>query len=373
MKQISWWNRKIGIEEITEIVSAVENKNIGMGKITELLEQEISEILNVPYVVVTNSGSSALFISLSVLGIGFGDEVIIPDRTFIATAHAVQLTGAKVILTDVNKNNTNIDVTQIEKKISSKTKAIIPVHLNGRAVQMDEINEIAQRYNLKVIEDSCQSFMSKNSNNQFLGTMSDLGCFSMGLTKLITTVYGGFIVCHKKKVYKKLIRYRNHGIYNPNELSYNTLGFNFKVSDMMMSMGRTQLINYKATIKHCKKIYNLYAKTIESLDFIDLIAVDLKYEIPLYIEVFSSNKIEVVKYLEKKGISINHMTPSLHLSKHLDQEKFDFDNSINFNKYGFSLPCGPDQKIKDIKYVLSKLIEYNEKENNENIINRTNI
>ena len=124
MNKIPWWNTELGEEESNAIVNSINNKNIGMGDVTKFFERDVSTYLNIPYVVATPSGSTALYISLMIVGIGVGDEVILPDRTFIATANAVRLTGANVILVDCNTDNTNMNISKIKDKITSRTKAI---------------------------------------------------------------------------------------------------------------------------------------------------------------------------------------------------------------------------------------------------------
>lgn len=355
MNSIPWWNTQIAEEESSAVVKSIENKNIGMGSVTKAFESEVAKLLDVEFVIATPSGSTALYISLMALGVKEGDEVIVPDRTFIATAHAVKLTGADVVLVDCNKEDTNIDVSKIEEKITTKTKVILPVHLNGRAADIEAINLIAKKYNIKVIEDACQSIFSKNKEGKYLGTLSELGCYSLGLAKLITVGFGGFIVCHDENMYKQIVKFRNHGRLDNEHLNYDTLGFNFKVSDMIMSIGRVQLSKHLEKISHCKKIYNLYEEGIKNLDFIDLIHVDASLEVPLYAEVVSKYREEIIEYLNSYNINTNYLPPSLHLSKHLKQETEDFNNSLYFNENSFILPCGPNQEIENVLIVIEKL------------------
>jgi len=220
---------------------------------------------------------------------------------------------------------------------------------------MDSINEIAQINNLFVIEDACQAIFSKNKNNEFLGTLSDMGCFSLGLSKLITVGYGGFIVCHSKDNYNNLIAFRNHGRIHEDRALYNRIGFNFKVSDMIMSIGITQLLKYKTKISHSKIIYLKYKEFIDTIDYIDLIDVNIENEVPLYVEVISKYKNKIVALLKNSYIYTNDLPPSLHLSNHLSQENFDFNNSVYFDKHSFILPCGPNQSIDNIDTTIKVL------------------
>ncbi|EMO01401.1 aminotransferase class I/II-fold pyridoxal phosphate-dependent enzyme, partial [Leptospira interrogans] len=142
---ILWWKTSFGEEELNRIAESFRNKNISQGKVTEEFEQKLSEFLGIKYVVATSSGSAALLLSLMAIGIRPGDEVIVPNRTWIATAHAPYLLGAKIVLVDVELNRPILDVSKVEEQINSKTKAIIPVHMNGRSVHMEQLNAIAKK------------------------------------------------------------------------------------------------------------------------------------------------------------------------------------------------------------------------------------
>ena len=176
---ISWWRTSFGDGEVEKLRESVQKECIGQGLVTEEFEEEISLALNVPFVVATTNGSAALYMALLSLGIGHGDEVIIPNRTWIASANAILLTGAKVVLVDVRSDLPLIDVAQIQSKITTQTKALMPVHLNGRSADMQGIQRLAEKFGIPIIEDACQAFFSSNFNG-YLGTQSDVGCFSLG-------------------------------------------------------------------------------------------------------------------------------------------------------------------------------------------------
>src|SRR5437773_288088 len=177
-QSISWWRTQFGEEEIRLITEAIANEHISQGPVTADFERRVGETLGVPYVVATTSGSMAILMSLMAAGVGPGDEVIVPNRTWIATAHAPLLLGAKAVLIDVVKDGLVMDVGQLEQKITPRTKAIIPVHLNGRSVNMKEVNRIAGKRSIKVVEDAAQAFCSRNADG-FLGIQSFAGCFSL--------------------------------------------------------------------------------------------------------------------------------------------------------------------------------------------------
>ena len=167
MSEISWWKTNFGESEIKHVVRSMRDKCISQGKVTEEFEKNLSEFLEVQHVIAVNNGSSAILIALMAVGVRPGDEVIIPNRTWIATAHAVHLLGANTVFVDVEEEKPIIDASLIEEKITSKTKAIIPVHMNGRSCDMKAINTIAKKYKLFVIEDAAQAIASRNSEGYF--------------------------------------------------------------------------------------------------------------------------------------------------------------------------------------------------------------
>ena len=233
---IRWWRTVFGVEEVGAVKKAFSMEYISQGPVTEQFEAKFAEAMDVPYAVATTSGSVALLMALMAMGIKRGDEVIVPNRTFIATAHAPLLLGARVVLVDVLRDVPVMDVALIKKKITSRTKAIMPVHLCGRAVNMSEIHLLAKAYGLSVIEDACQAMFSKNKTG-FLGTQSDAGCFSLGVTKLLSTGQGGIIVTRNRRTYEELKLVRNHGVPGTFDATYPRLGFNFKFTDIQAAIG----------------------------------------------------------------------------------------------------------------------------------------
>ena len=173
------------------------------GEYPRRFEQAFASYIGVKHAVSLPSCTSGLHLALAALGIGPGDEVIVPNRTWIATAHAPFLLGATVKLVDVEVDRPIINAKLIEQAITEKTRAIIPVHLCGRSADMRSINDIAQRHNLTVIEDTAQALGSRNADG-FLGTFSDIGCFSLGVSKLISTGQGGVVVTRDQNTYEKL-------------------------------------------------------------------------------------------------------------------------------------------------------------------------
>ena len=355
---INWWNTNLTEAESAAAAKAVQDKKLSTGAISKEFEEKFAELLNVKFAVLCPSGTMALTMSLLANGVTKNDEVIVPANTWISTAHAPMLIGANVKLVDVFPDINIIDHNLIEDNINSRTKAIMPVHLNGKAADVDHISMIAEKFGLIVIEDACQALLSK-TNNLFLGTQSATGCFSLGVTKLITTGQGGVVVTNDSNIYEKLLLIRNNGMQNILTPEYKMFGANFKFSDVLAAIGIIQLNKAKKHAKSVKKLYTKYEKVLKELDFVQLIKVDYKKgELPLYVEVLTEKRQKLMEYLFHKGIQTRVLPPSLNKARQFNA-KGSFNNSEYFAANGMYLPSGPDQNQNDINFVIASLREFN--------------
>jgi len=353
MKMIPWWSTNFGNEEIKNVSNSIRNKCISQGRVTEDFERKISEFLEVDHVIAVTNGSSALLISLMAIGISPGDEVIIPNRTWIATAHAVHILGAKAIIIDTQKDLPLIDVNQIESMITSKTKAIIPVHMNGRSCDMSVISKIAKKYKLFVIEDAAQAIGSKNSSG-FLGTQSDAGCFSLSVAKAISTGQGGFVVSKNSEIANKIRAIRTHGVENVKDPDgWEMPGFNFRFNDILASIGIEQLKRLPGRLDHLRNIYEVYSNNLKNTAF-SQIPVDLNVgEIPIYNEYLVKNRSNWVDKLDANGIETRPFYPAMSDAKYLETGNKKYTNSEVYSNCGIYLPSGPSQDILLIKKAIN--------------------
>ncbi len=354
---ISWWRTTFGEEEIQRVAHSISNEHISQGTVTEEFEARIGKALDVPYAVATTSGSVALLMALMALGVGCDDEVIIPNRTWIANAHAAVLLGAKVVLVDVLPDLPIMDVSQVKSKITPRTKVIMPVHLGGRAVDMGEVRKIAKDYGLFIVEDAAQAMFSKDSSG-FLGTKSDAGCFSLSVPKLISTGQGGFVVTSDRKIYDDLKLIRTHGVRDVINVEYNRMGFNFRFTDLQASIGLEQLARVPQRIAHVKEVYSKYVPALQEFPFLKLIPVAVtRGEIPLYVEVLYSPRERLIRFLESQGIQTRPFYPDLDKAAYLNNGER-FTNSRIFGEQGIVLPSGPAQPLENVDRVLEVLRAY---------------
>lgn len=357
---VPWWRTTFDHNESAAVVKAITEEHISQGVVVADLERQLAAYLGVPYVVLTTSGSMAILMGLLASGIGPGDEVIVPSKTWIATAHAPLLLGAVVKLVDVEVGRPIMDTGLVEQAITAQTKAIIPVHLGGRSVNMRLINQIASQYKLMVIEDAAQALGSRNVDG-FLGTQSDMGCFSLSLAKIISTGQGGFVVTKNNKIHEKLVKMRTHGIGNViNVVEWEQPGFNFRFTDVLAAIGIEQLKLLPGRIEKVKAIYQMYEEGILELPYIKLVPVNLdEGEVPIYVEALSEYQEELIRFLSRQNIQCRPSYPSLHHAHYFNDSHFkQFPHSEFFGKKGMYLPSGPEQDISSIKRVIQAIREF---------------
>jgi dTDP-4-amino-4,6-dideoxygalactose transaminase len=224
------------------------------GGVINNLEQEYAKFCGKKYAVAVSSGTSALHLALIVMGIGKGDEVIVPDFTMVACGYAVAYTGAKVITVDC-KDDLNIDENLIEEKITKRTKAIMPVHIYGRLCNMKAINKIAKKHGLKVIEDACEAQGAKTGN-------ADITCYSLYKNKIISGEEGGIITTNNKDIYDKLQDLKCMAFGKKHNYYHTEIGYNYRITESSARMALESLRNVKENLKKRKAIADDFDKQI---------------------------------------------------------------------------------------------------------------
>jgi len=267
MNKIPWWMPKVEKEDYEFIKKALDANFVNEGPLTAQFENKIAKLVGAKYASATTSGTAAIFLALKALDVGYGDEVIVPDLTFIATANAVDLCGAKPVLVDVNPADLTISIDAIKKAINVKTKAIVPVHVTGRGADMEAIMSIAKKHNLFVIEDAAEALTSKQGN-KFLGAIGDLGCFSFSANKTISTGQGGMIITNNDKIFSKLRPLKDQGRpmrgTGGGDDIHNSIGYNFRMTDLQAGMGLGQLTHLKKRAERMKRNYELYKENLKN-------------------------------------------------------------------------------------------------------------
>jgi len=351
----------IGEDEINAVAEVMKSGNIAEGQKVKNFEEYFAKYIGTDYAIAVNSGTAALHISLLAHNIGNSDEVITTPFSFIATANSILHTGATPIFADIDEKTFNIKPESIVEKITSKTKAIIPVHLYGHPSDMNVIMEIAEDYNLIVIEDACQSHGAE-FNNKKVGSF-ETGTFSFYPTKNMTTGEGGMITTNNKNIVKRAKMIRSHG--SSKRYFHEILGYNMRMTDISAAIGLVQLqklddFNEKR-IKNAKyisnKLCNIHGLTIPHIDK-RCKHVFHQYTLKINNNIISREKIE--KILSEKEIvtGIYYPTP---IHKQPFYKKLGYNNSFPISEKlsteVLSLPVHPGLNSSELNKITETIKE----------------
>lgn len=342
------------------VLNAIDSTWISDGKYIDRLELEFAKIIGTKYALSCSSGTAALHLALLAIGVGRGDEVIVPDFTFAATANAVLYCGAKPVYADIDPNTWCIDVKDTEKKITKKTKAILPVHIYGNVCAMPRLKEIAYDDDIYIVEDCAEAIFSKYKS-KFAGSLGDLGCFSFQSTKTIAMGEGGAILTNNKAFYERMRILRSHGM-NPNKRYWHDMmGYNYRLTNGQAALGCAQLENRDEIIAEKKRIYERYKTKLYGSDVeFQYITKGIEpviwaFAIKLMPEHTKINRDTLMKKLLKKGIETRFgFYPFTAMPLYADGTKC--PNAEEVSKDIILLPTYPSLTNEEIDYVCGALI-----------------
>lgn len=360
-------------EEIKEILETLRSGWWGTGPKTKLFEKKFSQYIGCKYSLALNSCTAGLHLALNVLGVGKGDEVITTPLTFVATANVIVHTGARPVFADIDPQTWNIKPEAIEKKISKKTKAIIPVHLHGRPCRMDKIKKLAKKHRLFVIEDAAHATETKYQSKK-IGTLSDFTAFSFYATKNLATGEGGMLTTNKKKLEQEVRIKSLHGIsrdawkryssagFQPYEALY--AGFKYNMMDLQAALGIHQLKRLGKNWQIRRKYWQFYQKELQQCEQIILpapVAKGNRHAFHLFAILIKKDKLKIsrnqfVQALTKENIGCGVHFTAVHLQKYYRQrfgfKKDDLPQAELVSDRILSLPLSPQMTLKDIKDVV---------------------
>ncbi len=377
MIQIPFHIPYITDDEISEVADALKSGWLTMGPKTDRFEKEFAGYIGSKHAIAVNSCTAALHLALKAINLKPEDEVIIPTMTFTATGEVVCYFNAKPVIVDVDKETHNLDVTKIEKVITSKTRAIIPVHYAGQPCDMNEIMKIAKKYNLNVIEDAAHAFPSKYKG-QITGTVGDIICFSFYATKTLATGEGGMVTTENDAWAEKMKMLRLHGISqdawkrhsDKGSWYYEVVeaGYKYNMADIQAGLGLAQLKKAEWMLERRKEIAEKYTRAFKSIE--EVIAPHIKLDretawhlfvIKLKLETLKINRHIFIEKLGQEGISTSvHFIP---LHKHpfykntfsLDSKSFPVAEWL-YERI-ISLPIYPGMTNKQVNRVIKSVIE----------------
>ena len=310
-----WWNPQAAGGEIEGLRAVVSSAFFNEGEFTTKLEQALAERLGIEHAVAVSSGTTALACALFALGVGAGDEVLVPDVTFIATANAVTLTGARPVLVDVEPSSLAMNPQLAERAISPRTKAILPVHVSGRAGTLEGILALAKKKGLPVVEDAAEA-LGVIVRGQPLGTYGELGCFSFSPNKTITTGQGGLVVTRNSGLARRIRELKDQGRAERGtggDDAHPVLGFNFKLTNLQAAVGLVQLEELDQRLQRMKTIGLIYRRELRDTPEIRTFPADLAGgEIPQWTDVLAEKRDALVRHLEEQGMRCRKFWHPLH-------------------------------------------------------------
>jgi len=355
-KQYSQFRR----EAVKRMKRLMGDQDFILGKEVELLEERIARYCGTKYAVGVASGTDALLISLKALHIGNGDEIITTPFTFMATAEAIVLAGARPVFVDIDRDTYGIDTSLIERAITSKTKAIMPVHLYGLCVDMDPILKIAARYGLKVIEDAAQAIGSEYKGRR-AGSLGDTGAISFYPSKNLGAFGdGGMVVTNDKKIYDRARLLRVHGMAKA--YLHVTIGYNSRLDNLQAGILNIKLKYLDKWIEARMRNAAFFNKRLNALPLkLPLVPTGYKHSYHLYV-LRSSFKDRIEDHLAKNGIETRTYYPlPLHLQrcfKYLGYNKGTFPEAEKASEETFSIPIYPELSALQKGHIVRKTIQF---------------
>ena len=377
-------------EEVNaNVLECFKNAQYIMGENVKQFENEIADKIGVKHAITVGNGTDALIIALKSLGIKEGDEVITTDYTFFATAEAIRFVGATPVFCDVELDTYNIDPSQIEEKITDKTKAIICVHLFGNACKMDEINDIAKRHNLYVVEDAAQAINSQY-NGKNVGNLGDVACFSFFPTKnlgcfgdggMITTndddlatiiralkVHGSgengmkaYAILNDEEVEVVEQNSGDNTVYNPLKYYNYLIGHNSRLDEIQAAILRIKLKHLDEYTENRRSISHKYIDALKDTSLVMPTETEGgKHVFHLFI-LQSENREEIESKLKEKGIATGtYYKVPMHLQKafnDLGYKKGDFPNAEYLSERTFAIPLFPEMNDEEREYIINSIKE----------------
>jgi perosamine synthetase len=351
--QIQPW---ISWTEIKEIFKVVKSTFITEGKATIRFEEETKKLTNSRYAMAYANGTLALYAALKSLNIGQGDEVIIPNLTFIATANAVIMAGAKPVFCEIEKEDLGISPSKIIQLINKNTKAIMPVHLYGFSCKMDDILKIGEKYNLKIIEDAAQG-VGVLYKDRHVGTIGDVGVLSYYGNKTITTAEGGMILTQSEEINKTCYRLKNHGRDRKGIFIHEHIGFNFAYTDLQAAIGLAQMKKLKTIIKKKRKIFERYYEELSYIEQLEFYKIDdQKNPVYWFSSIYTKDKERLKDYLEKNGVQTRDFFYPLHLQPCYKNQNLNTNDNFTISediyKNSLSLPSSVILKNSEVSKII---------------------
>lgn len=310
-------------DEINQVLATLESNWLTEGPQTRCLEDLLADYCGCRRVLMVSNGTMALFAALKILGVGPGDEVLVPDLTFFGSASAVVLTGARPVFVDVDEFDFTLSPVSAEASISERTRAIMPVHLYGQSCDMLSVMQLARKHNLKVVEDAAQG-LGVTFGARHVGTFGDIGCMSFFADKTLTTGEGGALLVNDDQLAEECIYFKNQGRLHRGSFVHQRMGYNLRITDLQAAIGVAQFSRLDRTIAQRREIRGLYYERLEGCPGVAL-PVDNGYGlvVPFRVNILVDDPGRLAEFLSEREIATRRFFYPLH-----QQPSFNEENSI---------------------------------------------
>lgn len=359
--QIQPW---IDETELNELKRVVDSTYVTEHNLTKEFEDLTQKLTGSKHVQAFCNGTLAIFSALKALGIGPGDEVIVPNLTFIATSNAVVLTGASPVFCEIKEDTFCIDVEKAAHLVNKNTKAILPVHLYGQSADMEAVLDFAKAHNIYVVEDAAQGVGVK-FNDKHVGTFGNLGILSYYGNKTITTGEGGVILTDDDNLALETYRLKNHGRDKKGLFVHDFIGYNFSFTEMQAAIGLGQMKKLERIVEKKQQIYDIYIKELSNMERFRPVFIDPRCKPVFWFTSFVSDDVDTLaQYLSDNGIQTRRFFYPLHQQKcysGLYNSSSPFPVSEKVFKTGISLPSSYQLTDDEQALVIEKIREFYKK------------
>ncbi|MBI4945432.1 MAG: DegT/DnrJ/EryC1/StrS family aminotransferase [Bacteroidetes bacterium] len=360
--QIPWTKPDFWGNEIKYVTDALESSWISGGTYLDKLENDFKKVLDKKHVLAVSNGTTAIHLAYLGLGLKPNDEVVVPGFSFLAASNIALHMGLKPVFAEVDPDTWCLSPKHLPKYISSKTKAIIPIHTYGNVCNMNKIMRIAKEKKIAVIEDCAESLFSKYKGN-YCGSFGNISTFSFQATKTITTGEGGLVATDSEDLNKKMMLYRSHGMDRSKSFYWHEVpGHNFRLTNFQAAMGVAQFEKINVILSERKRVYEEYKKHLTGVDGIVLQKIEKDVDpviwalaLKLHSKNFPQGRDKVIEQLREKGIETR---PGFFASSLLKiYKKHSLPICENISRHVLSLPTFPSLKNAEISFVCNELLQ----------------
>jgi perosamine synthetase len=356
--QIEPW---VDESELRELTRVIDSTFLVEHELTREFESMTAQLTGAKHAVAVCNGTMALFTCLKAMGIGPGDEVIVPNFTFIASANAVILAGAAPVLCEVREDTFCIDIGRAEKLVTGRTKAVMPVHLYGQSADMPELMAFAQRHGLQVLEDAAEG-IGVRYDGRHVGTFGEMGILSYYGNKTVTCGEGGIVLTNDDDLAKAAYRIKNYGRDRKGTYIHETIGFNFSFTDLQAAVGVAQMKKLPAIINKKRNIHDRYVHELHHVERFRPVFVDPRCEPVFWFTSFlCENPDALSSFLHEQSIQTRrfflplHQQPCYADGKYIAVTGGDFRISESIYRQGISLPSSYRLTDDEQSYVIEQI------------------